>query len=212
LLIYLRHGKTSHNAGGSEERLRGWLPVPLTSEGVKQAHNAAAALGLRPDTAVTSDLPRAMQTADIVGKHLETPITPDPKIRDWNTGNLAGQKVTDVLPLLKHLVTHPDEPAPGGEPLNAYLARFVPEIKKRVADPGIHLVIGHARGASIIQGLASEVGGKGDDIAKEFLMKRPDVKPGGIMTVDPQWGIKIRNQDGSKPVAPGVESGSSRRP
>ena len=215
MLIYLRHGKTSHKAGGSEERLRGWLPIPLTAEGVKQAHDAASQIMLQPDTAVTSDLPRAMQTADIVGQHLGRQITPDPNIRDWNTGDLAGQKVTDVLPILHSLVQHPDMPAPGGEPLNAYLARFVPEIKQRVADPGVHLVIGHARGASIIQGLASSVGGVGDSIDEDFLMKRPDVQPGGVMTVDPQWGIKMVNPDGSKKqqrVDTGVESGSSRRP
>jgi broad specificity phosphatase PhoE len=198
MLIYLRHGKTSHNAGGSEERLRGWLPVPLTAEGIKQAHDAAAQLPLQPDTFSTSDLPRALQTADIVGQHLGQAATPNSNIRDWNTGDLAGQKVKDVLPDLKRLIEQPDESAPNGEPLNAYLQRFVPEIKQRVGDPGVHLVVGHARGASIIQGLASPVGEVGKNIDEKFLLTRPDVQPGGVMTVDPNWNIKIKNPNGSK--------------
>ena len=199
MLIYLRHGKTPLNAGGGGEgeRLRGWLPVPLTVQGEKDAHTAASEISLRPDTFSSSDLPRAHQTAQIVGEHLGMVPTLDERLRDWNTGNLAGQPVKDVLPLMHHLFEHPDLPAPGGESVQDYLARFEPAIREKVAAPGVHLVVGHGRGSTIIQGIASPLGGVGGpEIDRQFLFERPELQPGGVMTVDPQWNVKIKNPGG----------------
>ena len=191
MLIYLRHGKTGLNLGGGKEALRGWLPVPLTSEGRTQAKRAGEALkGLHTDTFSTSDLPRAVETAQIVGKQMGTMPILDPSIRDWHTGNLAGQKYEDVKHVLHYYVDHPDEPVPGGESLNTYLVRFVPAMRRRIDDPGTHLVVGHARGTSILQGIASPVGGKGLDIDAAYLKKRPDVDPGTAIQITPDWTIQ----------------------
>lgn len=197
MLIYVRHGKTDLNKGGNEERLRGWLPVPLTRQGEQQAHDAGEQLSLRPDTFQNSDLHRAQQSADIIGSHLGMTPTPDPNIRDWNTGDLAGQKVTDVLPTLKHLIAKPDQPAPNGESLDSYLARFVPAMRALVESPGTHLVVGHARGASVLEGIASPVNGQGGALDNRFLQERPRLQPGGVMTIDPQWNIKVKNPNGT---------------
>lgn len=190
MLIYARHGKTSHNAGGSEEKLRGWLPLPLTPEGRAQAKAAGKRLkGLQPTTFTSSDLPRAMETAGIVGNELGVQPTPDPAIRDWNTGEMAGHKVSDVKDYLFHYIDHPDEVVPGGESLNSYLDRFVPAMRARINDSGVHLVVGHARGATILQGIASPVGGKGQGIDPKYLKQRPDVGPGEVLAVPPSWNL-----------------------
>jgi broad specificity phosphatase PhoE len=186
------------NKGGTEERLRGWLPVPLTPQGVQQAHDVAGQLSLRPDSFSASDLPRAAQTADIVGKHLGMAPKLEPNIRDWNTGDLAGTKVTDSLPQMKELIRTPDVSAPNGESIDSYLARFVPEMRKRIEDPGMHLVVGHARGAMVLQGIASPVNGKGEGIDPKYLLDRPDVDPGGVMTIDPRWNVKVQNPKAGK--------------
>ena len=196
MLIYVRHGKTELNKGGSEERLRGWLPAPLTAEGKQQAEDVASQIPLQPDSFHASDLPRAAETAQIIGKQLGIAPVLDSNIRDWNTGSLAGQKVVDVLPELKGLIKNPDVSAPEGEPLNAYLARFVPEMKQRVADPGVHLVVGHARGASVLEGIASPEGGKGDQIDQNYLLERPNTQPGGVLLIDQQWNTKVKNPSG----------------
>jgi probable phosphoglycerate mutase len=196
MVLYVRHGHTVLNKGGSEERLRGWLPIPLTPEGVQSAHAVGKELSLKPDTFTTSDLVRAQQTADIIGEHLGMPATPDLRLRDWNTGSLAGQKVADVLPAIKGLIAHPTEPAPGGEPIQDYLDRFIPAMREKVAAPGVHLVIGHARGSAIMEGIASPEGGVGGDVDQKFLHDRPNLQPGGVMTIDPQWGIKMKNPGG----------------
>lgn len=193
----MRHGATSLNKGGNEERLRGWLPVPLSPKGEAQAQYSAnrllKVLPVAPTTARASDLHRTLQTKDIVGKTLGINITPDSRVRDWNTGDMAGQKVTDVLPLMRHLIKNPDEPAPGGESVNDYRGRFEPLMRELVASPGVHLVVGHARGATLLQGMADPEGGKGGDIPVSFLLNRPTVKPGGILIINSKWDTKVDN-------------------
>ena len=44
MLIVVRHGATSFNDNASGERIRGWLPIPLTLKGMKEAHETAEAL------------------------------------------------------------------------------------------------------------------------------------------------------------------------
>ncbi len=197
MLVYVRHGATALNKGGSEERLRGWLPVPLSPLGQQQAHETAArlakALPTDPATFTTSDLPRAVQTSAILGKALGQTATPDTNVRDWHTGDLAGQKVEDALPQLRHLISHPDEPAPNGEPLNTYLDRFVPAMREKVESPGVHLVVGHARGATVLEGIADPEGGKGGQIAPHALLDRPRVQPGGILIINPKWDTTVDN-------------------
>lgn len=190
MLLYVRHGKTALNLGGTKEALRGWLPVPLTPEGRQQAKDAGQNLkGITPDTFSSSDLPRAMETAHYVGKSIGRSVSPDTNIRDWNTGDLAGKKFVDVKDQLMHLIDHPDEPAPHGESLNTYLNRFVPAMRSRVTDPGLHVVVGHAWGASILEGIASPVGGVGGDIDKAFLKARPNTQPGEALQIPATWDI-----------------------
>lgn len=197
MLVYLRHGATSLNKGGKEERLRGWLPVPLSPLGVQQAHDAAARLRQvlpgPPNTMQASDLHRTQQTADIVSKALGMPVQSTSSLRDWNTGDMAGQKVTDVLPMMKYYIAHPDEAPPNGEPLNEYRQRFEPEMRKAVTSPGVHVRIGHARGATIVEGIADPVGGQGGELNPKFLFERPRVDPGGILLVNNKWQTKIDN-------------------
>src|SRR5258708_5546906 len=200
MLVYLRHGATSLNKGGKEERLRGWLPVPLSELGQQQAHAAGKRLKKLlphgPDTFAASNLRRAIETAKIVGEETGFNATLDPALRDWNTGKFAGQKVTDVLPQLQGLIHTPEVSAPDGEPLNAYLHRFVPAMRAKVADPRIHLVVGHARGATILEGIASPVGGVGGDIDKAFLLARPRVQPGGLLIIGKTWDTRIDQPEG----------------
>lgn len=166
-------------------------------EGIRQAHEAAHRLPpLRYATFRSSDLPRAAHTAQIVGDILHQPPVLDAHIRDWNTGDLAGQKVVDVVKDLKKLIDHPEKEAPHGEALRTYLNRFVPLMRELVASPQMHLVVGHARGSTILEGIADPVGGVGGGINPEFLFLRPHVHPGGILTIDRYWQTSIDNPPG----------------
>lgn len=199
MLIYVRHGATSLNKGGREERLRGWLPVPLSDLGQQQAQDTAKRLAsilpADPDTFRASDLPRTVQTAGIISNALGVPFTPDANVRDWNTGQMAGKKVEDMLPTMQYLIKNPDTPAPGGESVNNYRQRFEPLMRQLVAAPGVHLVIGHARGATILDGIADDEGGKGGDVPERFLLDRPRVQPGGVLIINRNWDTQIDNPE-----------------
>jgi len=165
--------------------------------GIRQAHEAAHRLPpSRFATFTASDLHRASHTAQIIGDIIGQPATPDAHIRDWNTGDLAGQKVVDVLPELKKLIKKASKLAPNGEALNTYLARFVPTMRALVVSPQVHLVVGHARGSTILEGIADPGGGIGGEINPEFLFLRPHVHPGGILYIGQDWSIRIDNPPG----------------
>jgi broad specificity phosphatase PhoE len=198
VLVYIRHGSTALNSQTpGEEHLRGWLPIPLSPQGVKEGQDTgmrlARGLSGPPTTFRTSDLNRTQQMAAIVGKSLGVQATADSNIRDWNTGKLAGQKVSDALPTLKYLINNPNEPAPGGESMNDYRQRFEPLMRQLIAAPGVHVVVGHGRGASLLEGIADPEGGVGQAAPIKFLLERPKVKPGGILMINDRWGTSIDN-------------------
>src|SRR5580704_11796717 len=69
--VYLvRHGSTTMNRGGAgKDLIRGWADVPLSKEGVEQAHRLAEDLeDCKFKIIRTSDLIRAEKTADIVAE------------------------------------------------------------------------------------------------------------------------------------------------
>lgn len=127
-LIYLvRHGATKLNntTDTSQDRIRGWTDVPLTDEGRREAESAAAALqGKGVGYLATSDLSRAEETADIIGKAIGVKPVPMMGLRPWNLGEFSGKSTKEALPqLAEYVQKRPDEPVPGGESFNDFKAR-----------------------------------------------------------------------------------------
>lgn len=200
MLIYVRHGKTQ--ADQTSATVGGWSSEPLDSKGKDQAYTLGrtiAGYGLAPNefSFESSDIPRAAQTADIIGQHIGRGPDMNPSLRTWNTGQLIDTPYETALPIIKKLIAAPYQSAPGGESIGTFMDRFVPTIKEKVASPKIHLVVGHSRGAAVIEGLASKVGGVGEAVNKDFLMQRSSVKPGGIMLIQPDWSFKVENPRGT---------------
>ena len=84
-LLLVRHGETDWNAEG---RLQGQTDRPLNEYGRRQAHQLAEELeGEELEAIYSSDLARARETAEIVGRRLEIPVELDPDLRekDWGT-------------------------------------------------------------------------------------------------------------------------------
>ena len=124
-LILIRHGHTSLNIPGQEERLRGWLDVPLSNQGKREAKETARIVKtFSVKTIYTSDLTRAIQTSEIIGRVVKAPITPTPELRPWNLGVFAGQLIHQLIPFLHLLNEQPDAVAPGGESWNQFYARY----------------------------------------------------------------------------------------
>src|SRR6204780_4547693 len=117
-LILVRHGKTVLNSLDNTERLRGWMDIPLNEEGLQEAEQTAQRLAQYPVTHIyCSDLYRARQTADALGKQTLAPILHTSDLRPWNVGPLAGQRVKDLLPIPRQLELAPPLPAPEGKDL-----------------------------------------------------------------------------------------------
>ena len=124
-LILIRHGHTSLNIPGQEERLRGWLDIPLSNQGLQEAEETARIVAtFSVKTIYSSDLTRAMQTAEIIGRAVKVPIIPTPELRPWNLGVFAGQLIHQLIPFLHLLNEQPDAVAPSGESWNQFYARF----------------------------------------------------------------------------------------
>lgn len=116
MICYLaRHGKDDDTVRG------GWGQQPLTDEGKAQAVNLASFvqsqdLGIK--YIYSSDLLRAMQTAQPVAEKLRLPIIPMPKFREVNNGTLAGMKnklANEMYPGLYWNTLGWEQQYPGGE-------------------------------------------------------------------------------------------------
>src|SRR5271170_305795 len=124
-LILVRHGHTHLNSAGSDERLRGWLDVPLDEEGLREAATTAELLQHYPiDVIHSSDLRRARQTAEVIRRAIRARVVATKDLRPWNLGVFCGQRVRDLLPFLNQLNQFPELPAPGGESFHQFYGRY----------------------------------------------------------------------------------------
>lgn len=94
--IYLiRHGQTDWNVEG---RWQGSLDVPLGEVGHKQARALAEALIDRPINAIySSDLIRALATAEPLAKSRRLPVMRDARLRELNLGVLQGLTHDEIV-------------------------------------------------------------------------------------------------------------------
>ncbi|MBE0684989.1 MAG: histidine phosphatase family protein [Anaerolineaceae bacterium] len=94
--IYLiRHGETDWNL---EQKYQGQQDIPLNSTGIKQARLIAESLNGHHFSALySSDLMRAFQTAQEIGKKIKLSIITHPALREINQGEWEGRFIKDVL-------------------------------------------------------------------------------------------------------------------
>jgi broad specificity phosphatase PhoE len=87
-LVLVRHGETDWNA---QERAQGHADVPLNTVGRVQAATVAPVLAdLEPVRLWSSDLARAMQTAEFIAAATGLAIEPDPRLREYDVGMRSG--------------------------------------------------------------------------------------------------------------------------
>lgn len=134
-LLIIRHGHTSLNMPGRDERLRGWLDVPLDSEGLEEAELTAAqvAANFELDLIVCSDLRRARQTAEALRKRTRAAVVSTSDLRPWNLGAFCGQRVREILPFLNLLNQHLDLSAPSGESYYQFYGRYAHRLQSLLA-------------------------------------------------------------------------------
>lgn len=116
--ILLRHGDTRLSP---EHRFSGLSDEPLSADGTRQANAAAHRLasGARIDAIVSSPLPRAAATAEIVADQLALTAAPDDDLRETNFGEWEGLTFTEIQNRWPEEVVawqhDPQQAPPGGE-------------------------------------------------------------------------------------------------
>lgn len=125
-LFFVRHGKDDENYRG------GWSSLGLVPEGVEQAKQLAGYLSEKKDEfgikkILSSDLPRAKETADILAMELGMPVVTDERLREADNGELAGMPNAEALekyPGLFWSTLKPNECYPNGESPNMFFSRI----------------------------------------------------------------------------------------
>ncbi|MFW6384906.1 MAG: histidine phosphatase family protein [Halodesulfurarchaeum sp.] len=87
-VLLVRHGETDWNR---QRRIQGWAPTLLNERGREQARALGSGLGDEGvDSIVASDLPRAMETAEIIGRELGLTVGQDWRWRERDFGFCQG--------------------------------------------------------------------------------------------------------------------------
>lgn len=115
-LVLMRHGETSWNR---ERRIMGDLDIPLTEQGRAQCEAAASVLAdLAIDRIVASPLMRAAESAAIVARALDLPVSHDARLVEVRFGEWQGKSYEEVGndPRYRAYAEDPIvHPTPGGE-------------------------------------------------------------------------------------------------
>lgn len=162
----LRHG---HSERQITKVMSSWpesQPIPLTAKGVKDIGRVAKALKKKKiDVIVSSDMLRARQTAEIVGKELS--ITPvfDERLRDVNVGpELNGKHITELGKVwgkpgetsLEHYTRRFVEPLPGGESwkdVQYRMQSLMQDLEKKYQGKSV-LLVSHELPLTMLEGVA----------------------------------------------------------
>jgi probable phosphoglycerate mutase len=123
----VRHGQTDWNLTG---RWQGHSDVPLNAQGRRQAEHLARRLardGARFDAFYASDLRRAWETAEIIGRAVGLRPVPTPALREIDLGTWAGKTREEIASgypgLWERALAGEDIPRGGGETFAALQAR-----------------------------------------------------------------------------------------
>jgi broad specificity phosphatase PhoE len=145
---FVRHGQTDWNIEG---RYQGQSDVPLNKNGRFQAHQVAKQLIKHRLCAIfSSDLVRAVETAEIIGAVLHLPVKTDGRLREINQGEWEGQLVDKIKDYYSKLwQQRSSDPAnvrpPGGETVSELgnrVCEVLDEIAKGESD-GPVLIVSH---------------------------------------------------------------------
>jgi broad specificity phosphatase PhoE len=137
-LILVRHGSTEFDGEGDKNLIQGWKPGGLTALGQKESHGIQKTLECFPIRKLySSDLPRAVETANIVAHYTtggSAPISVRYGLRCWHMGSLEGDSKNKWLEFIEEMQTKAkDTNMPRGESFNTFKTRFLTQLKALLA-------------------------------------------------------------------------------
>lgn len=130
-IYFVRHGKTEDDEKPEEEIISSWSDVPLSEAGRKEAEKTGERLKGKGITEIyTSDLPRALETAQIIAEIIGAEVIEEYGLRGWRLP-WAGESVNKELPNGNKIrdevdwyEAHPKESPPGGDSYSETEARI----------------------------------------------------------------------------------------
>lgn len=165
------HPETALDKDG---RIHGHLDPPLSTNGRYHAQRIAKGFKGKNVTKVhSSPRKRAVETANLIGKHTGAPVETNSDLLPWDIGKMSGAKTSSIKPVLDFFSARPDRPIPGGEAKSAVLNRYKKFHKS--LKPG-EVVVGHSQ-----HSLAWDWAKKGGDAAKVPMVGG---KAGEVRSVD----------------------------
>lgn len=192
-IYILRHGTTKNN---KENLFRGWVEVPLDTDGIKQATAVREYLKDKGIKEVfCSDLGRAVHTAKLAmpGKNAEH----DKLLRPWDVGMFSGKDRDTNQGALNHYIDNPETAIPEGESLKEFAGRQKKAFDKylKIArQDGPILLVTHSSDAIQYEKLVENK----DELGRPEDVDR--VSPGGVMVILDQGkdGLKAEITFGEK--------------
>lgn len=158
-LLLVRHGQSTWNAAGLMQGQT--AHVPLTRRGHQQAREAAAVLArMRPGALRSSDLRRAVQTAEHCAAATGLPLATTPALREQGYGVLQGRPSRELWDVVDWDDVH--WAAEGGESLAELYDRVAGELERLRADPPADVVALVTHGDTI-RAIQAVVAGLGPD-------------------------------------------------
>ena len=189
--VYLvRHGRTAWNAAG---KFQGTADIPLDDEGREQVRKTGVRLsGVRIDRAVTSDLMRAQETAEIVLAGHLTQLRVDPRWRERDFGaweGLTWAEITERVPELAgrksvDVRTYPPE---NGEHLDSTKARTgeaFDALLDTLREDETGLVVSHAGAIHAVL-----------DVLFGGEREAHSIPPAGLIRIDVADGVPVMTGD-----------------
>jgi probable phosphoglycerate mutase len=149
----VRHGESEKNVRKIVNSTP-HMTLPLTERGREQAAHAANALrGRGAQLIVTSPLPRAKETAQIIAHELGIPLREDARLNEIDNGVYEGGTEPEYRAYLDHKLDNRHRRTPeGGEPFDALLERVGAALRDCKREGYEHVVIvshGHPVEAAI---------------------------------------------------------------
>mgnify|MGYP002751860297 FL=1 len=187
-LYFVRHGRTEWNEEGRIQGANG--DSPLLESSIQQLEALGQHLSQTYfDAAYSSDLPRAVHTAQILLKQNQHPITlqETPALREWRLGRLEGRKIMELKAL------YPEEMRAFRHNLsqfhhNLFDAESLSDTTKRTCDfvkslkgkeLNTVLIVGH--GANLTASIRTLLGNKPEELRKNGGLDNASVT---ILTTD----------------------------
>lgn len=187
-LYFVRHGRTEWNEEGRIQGANG--DSPLLESSIQQLKALGQHLSQTYfDAAYSSDLPRAVHTAQIILEQNQHPISlqETPALREWRLGRLEGRKIVELKALypeemkaFRHNLAefhHDIFEAESVEETTQRTENFIKSLKDQSGEA--ILIVGH--GANLTASIRSLLGYKPEELRKNGGLNNASVT---ILTTD----------------------------